>query len=376
MKIVILSPAYPYRGGIAAFTERLATEYVRQGNDVEIVTFTLQYPSFLFPGKTQYSDAPAPKELKISRMLSSVNPISWIKTGRKIRSLRPDMLIVAHWMSFMVPSLATVCRIVRRNRHTRIVALVHNMLPHEQHFFDKPLAAYFAKSVDAFASMSNLVMNDIALFDTAKPRVCSPHPLYDHYGDIIGRDEALRMLGLSANERYALFFGFIREYKGLDLLIDAFADHRLFDLGVKLIVAGEFYGDPQPHIDRIKRLDLTDRIILCNDYIPDPEVNRYFCAADCVVLPYRSATQSGITQTAMYFERPMIATNVGGLPDIVHDGETGLVVNVDAQSIADALVRFFRDGLADQLSAKVREEKKKYAWSNFVEAVNSLIPNK
>ena len=374
MKIIILGTAYPYRGGLATFNERLAGEYQKQGHEVETYTFTLQYPNFLFPGKTQFSPDPAPDHLTIYRKVNSCNPFNWLKVGKEIAKKNVDVVIFAYWMSFMAPCMGTIARKIRRNGHTRIIALVHNMIPHEPNVLDKILPPYFVKSMDGFMALSESVVKDIEKFDKRNcPKRFSPHPIYDHYGERLPRETALSMLKLSPDSRYVLFFGFIRGYKGLDLLLEAFADKRLKADGVKLIVAGEFYGDPAPYLKQIKDLQIEDRVVLCTDFIPDSEVNRYFSAADIVAQPYKTATQSGVTQIAFHFEKPMLVTNVGGLPEIVPDGKIGYVTEPDAKQIADALYRFFQEHKQEEFERNVAEEKKKYAWSRFVEVMGEVI---
>lgn len=373
MRVIILGTAWPYRGGLAAFNERLAREYKNTGHEVEVVTFTLQYPSFLFPGKTQYSDEPAPEGLKITRMLNAINPLSWLRTGLYIRRQRPDLVITKFWLPFMAPALGTVNRIAKR-KGTKRISILDNLVPHEKRPGDRLFAKYFVGSVDGMVAMSKSVLADADLFDPKhrKPRVFCPHPLYDHYGAILARKEALDLIGLREGQRYVLFFGFIRDYKGLDLLLDAMADERMEKLGVKLIVAGEFYGDPKPYMEQLRRLDIDSRVVLHTDFIPDHEVNRYFCAADLVVQPYKSATQSGVTQIAFHFGKPMVVTNVGGLAEIVPDGKVGFVVEPEAQQIADAIVRYFEEDWQERLTAGVMEEKKKYAWENMTGAIGKL----
>lgn len=373
MKVIILGTAYPYRGGLSAFNERLARQYMAEGHEVEIVTFTLQYPNFLFPGKTQYSDEPAPADLRIRRMLNAVNPFSWLKTGRYIRRQRPDLVVTKFWLPFMAPALGTANRVAKR-KGTRRIAILDNLVPHEKRPGDRMFARYFVGSVDGMVAMSRSVLADADLFDPKgrKARTFCPHPLYDHYGETLTRQEALGQLGLREGQRYVLFFGFIRDYKGLDLLLQAMADERMEPLGVKLIVAGEFYGDPKPYHDLIARLDLSSRVAMHTDFIPDHEVNRYFCAADLVAQPYKTATQSGVTQIAFHFERPMLVTNVGGLPEIVPDGKVGFVVEPQAQAIADAIVRYFSEDWQQRLTEGVRQEKQKYLWTNMTQAINNL----
>ncbi len=370
MNIIIVGTAHPYRGGLAAFNERLALQFQKEGHHVEMYTFTLQYPGFLFPGKTQFTNDPAPAGLTISRKINSCNPFNWIKVGNQIRNKKPDMVVFAYWMSFMAPCFGTIAKQIRKNHKTRCIGLIHNMIPHEPNVLDKYLPPYFVKHMDGFTTLSHAVIKDIDQFDKHnKPKSWAPHPIYDHYGELIDKIEARKQLGLSADGKYVLFFGFIRDYKGLDLLIDAFGDLRLQDMGVRLLVAGEFYGDPQPYLNRIRSLDISDIVILHNDYIPDNKVNLYFRACDIVAQPYKTATQSGVTQVAFHFECPMLVTNVGGLPEIVPDGKIGYVVNPDAQDIADALVRYYKENKEEEFTAGVREEKRKYGWDRMTAAV-------
>lgn len=364
MKIIIVGSAHPYRGGLASFSERLASEFVAEGHDVEIITFTLQYPSFLFPGKTQFTDSPKPEGLSISRRINSTNPFNWMKVGREIRDKNADMVIFCYWMSFMAPSFGKIARIVHRNGKTKCIALVHNMIPHEQNILDKILPPYFVKSMDGFIALSKSVADDIGKFDKkGKPRTFSPHPIYDHYGILLERTNALQQLGLDQNCKYVLFFGLVRAYKGLDLLIDAFADEKLRNSNIKLIVAGEFYQDENIYRKQISDLGIEDKIIIHNEFIPDDKVNLYFSAADIIAQTYKSATQSGVTQIAFHFEKPMLVTNVGGLGEIVINGQSGYVVEPKADKIADALSDFFEKERSSEFIQAVRTEKSKYAWN-------------
>lgn len=372
MKVIILGTAYPYRGGLSAFNERLAYEYQSQGHEVEIYTFTLQYPNFLFPGKSQYSSDPKPENLTILRKVNSCNPFNWIKVGREISRKKPDLLITKFWLPFMAPCFGTIARIVRRNKHTRIISILDNVIPHEHRIGDKLFVRYFVNSTHGFVAMSKSVLQDLRLFTKNKPAAFCPHPLYDHYGQRLEREEALRLLKLPTQNRYALFFGFIRAYKGLDLLLQAFADERLRNSNTKLIVAGEFYSDSTPYLELIKQLKLEDQVILRTDFIPDNDVNQYFSAADIITQPYKTATQSGVTQVAFHFEKPMLVTNVGGLAEIVPDGKIGYVVEPDRQQIADALVNYFEQNKQDEFEQNIKEEKKKYTWDHLVDAIQQL----
>ena len=374
MRIVIVGTAYPYRGGIAAFTDRLATEFVSEGAEVEVFTFKLQYPSFLFPGKTQYSDAKAPETVSISRKVNSVNPLNWVKVGKEIMKMNPDIVVFTYWMSFFAPCFSRIAKIVKRNRHTRCIGLVHNMIPHEPSILDKMFAPCFIKSMDGFVALSKAVLADVERLDGEhKPKCFVPHPLYDHFGEIVDREEAIGRLKLDANCRYMLFFGLVRAYKGLDLLIEAFADARLRKYPVKLVVAGEFYDAPKPYLEQIEKLGLQDFVIIENKYVSDADVKWYFNAADIVVQPYRSATQSGVTQIAYHFEKPMLVTDVGGLGEIIPNGKVGYVVEPKPLSIADALVDFYENNRYPAFVEGARDEKKKYAWSKMTAAINTLL---
>ena len=373
MKIIIVGTAFPYRGGLAAYNERLAHEYVRQGNDVEIITFTLQYPAFLFPGKTQYSTEAAPTDLKITRKINAINPLNWIKVGREIRKKSPDIVIFCYWMAFIAPCFGTIARFARSPK-TKMVGLIHNMIPHEPTILDKLFPKYFVKSMDGFVAMAKSVVADINHFDKQdKPKIVSPHPIYDHYGDALTKKEAAVKLGLHEQDNYILFFGFIRQYKGLDLLLEAFADKRLREFPVKLIIAGEFYEDPAPYLQQILRLGLDDKLELRTKFIPDKDVRNYFSIADLVAQPYRTATQSGVSQIAYHFEKPMLVTNVGGLAEIIPDGKVGYVVEVDPIQIANALVDFFSNNRSEKMIENIKIEKQKFLWSRMTDAINGLI---
>ncbi|WP_293884274.1 MULTISPECIES: glycosyltransferase [unclassified Sphingobacterium] len=366
MRIVILGSAYPLRGGgIASFNERLASHFQQLGHEVDIYSFSLQYPNFLFPGKSQYSDEPAPEGLHIKTKVNSINPFNWISVGKELRNAKYDLLIVRFWMPFFGPCLGTIQRQVRKNRHTKIVCIADNIIPHEQRPGDKLLIRYFLKSVDACLTMSKSVLLDLKLLSPKMPAVYTPHPLYDNYGTHQSKKEARRLLNIDQEGKVILFFGFIRQYKGLDILLQALNDTRLRKMGVKLLLAGEFYDDPALYLDLIKKYKLEEFIFMHTDFIPNQEVGRYFSAADCVVLPYRSATQSGITQVAYHFDLPMIVSNVGGLPELVRDSYVGYVVEPKAEEIAERIFSFYHYNKEEQFRTNIIDEKRKYSWETF-----------
>ena len=364
MRIVILGTAWPYRGGLATFNERLAKQFVAEGHEVEVWTFTLQYPSFLFPGKTQYSNEQAPEALTITRRLNSCNPFNWLRVGRMLRKSQPDLLICCYWMAFFAPLYGTICRIAKRNGVTRCVALVHNMFPHEKSALDKLFAPYFVKSQDAFVALSESVVNDIRTL-TSAPASFSPHPIYDHYGARMTKAEACAALNLDAKKDYVLFFGLVRAYKGLDLLIDAFGRVKDKLPNMRLLIAGEFYEDEEKYRLQIRNHGLEDLVICRNEFIPDADLRKYFGAADLIAQPYKSATQSGVTQVAFHFEKPILVTNVGGLGEIVHDGKMGYAVEPDPDAIANALVDYFQHNRQKAFTTYLQGEKTKYSWDKL-----------
>lgn len=371
MKITILGTAYPYRGGLAAFNERLAKEFMKEGEDVRIETFTLQYPNFLFPGKTQYSSDPAPESLTIERSVSSVNPFNWLSVGKKIANDAPDLLIIKYWLPFMAPCFGTIARMARRNGKTKVVSVLDNIIPHEKRLADRLLSNYFVGAVDGFVAMSKSVLHDLDLFDKEKSRAFCAHPLYDNFGEKRERLQACQELDLDPNCSYILFFGFIRDYKGLDILLNAMSDNRLRQKNVRLIVAGEFYNNSEKYFELEKSLNLGDKVIWRNDFIPDSKVSTYFAVSDMVVQPYKSATQSGVTQIAYHFEKPMLVTNVGGLAEIVPHDKVGYVVEPDATAVADAICDFYDNDKNALFTENVKEEKKKYAWSRMTDTIKS-----
>ncbi|MBQ0137360.1 MAG: glycosyltransferase [Bacteroidales bacterium] len=387
MKIVILGTAYPYRGGLATFTERLARQFQDEGNEVEVITFTIQYPSFLFPGKTQYTTDPAPKDLHITRRLNSCNPFNWLRVGPMLRKQQPDLVICCYWMAFFAPLFGTICRLVHHSinssiHHSNCIALVHNMFGHEKSILDKLFAPYFVHSQDAFVTLSDAVAKEIkslnsklsTLYSKLQPLVAiSPHPIYDHYGERMSKEEACAALHLNPNKKYLLFFGLVRAYKGLDLLLDALERIKDTQPDVQLLIAGEFYEDEDKYRQQIIRNGLVDRVILRNEFIPDADLRKYFGAADLIVQPYKSATQSGVTQVAFHFEKPILVTNVGGLGEIVHHGKMGYAVAPDSQEIAECMEDYFAHNRQTAFTAYLQKEKVKYGWDRMTQAFVQLM---
>jgi len=373
-EVIIIGTAYPFRGGgMSTYNERLARAYQERGDKVTIYTFSLQYPGFLFPGKTQFSNDPPPSDLNIKVKVNSINPFNWIKVGLEIKKLKADLVVIRYWMPFMAPSLGTLAWIIRSNKHSKVIAITDNVIPHEKMPFGNLLTRYFVKKCDGFIAMSKSVLNDLNTFDKKKPRLFSPHPLYDNFGASVPKTVAKKQLGLEEETGYILFFGFIREYKGLDLLIKAFADERFRKLPVKLLIAGEFYIDGKPYLDLINNLNLKEHIVLRTEFIENNEIVNYFCASDIVAQPYKDATQSGVTQIAYHFEKPMLTTNVGGLSEMVPNGKVGYVVAPDSNEISEALLRFYMEAKENEFSAQAAIEKKRFSWEILLDRIDTLV---
>ncbi len=369
-KVVIIGPAHPLRGGLASFDERLARQFTQEGYEIIIYTFSLQYPGFLFPGTTQYSTEPAPKDISIRVCINSINPLNWLIIGNELKNLKPDIIVVRYWLPFMGSCLGTILRIVKRNGHTKVVCIADNIKPHEKRFGDTAFTKYFITPVDAFITMSEKVMEDLKSI-TDKPAQQAVHPLYDNFGEPLSKQEARKHLGLPENKKIILFFGFIRQYKGLDLLLQAMALPSMRQSGIKLLIAGEFYEDRKTYDAFITQNNLSSQLILKTDFIPDSMVRYYLSASDFVIQPYRNATQSGVTPLAYHFEKPMLVTNVGGLPDLVPAGKVGLVCEPTPDSIALNILKLYELG-ENYFLPHLRDEKKKYNWSNLTGCILSL----
>lgn len=371
MKVAFLSTFYPFRGGIAQFNANLYEAMGRE-HEVKAFTFTCQYPSFLFPGKTQYvTEQDKAKVVDSTAVLNTANPLSYFSAARRIIEWKPDIVVMKYWMSYLAPSLGTVARLLRR-RGIRVVTILDNVIPHETKFFDKPFSKWFLKQNDLCVAMSDSVLADMLSLTPQVPHISQPHPLYDHFGTKMERSEARSSLGLKQNLKTLLYFGLIRDYKGLDMLIDAFG--RLPE-DYQLVIAGESYGSFEKYEKQIAALpeEYRSRILICNRYIGDEEVPAFFSAADVCVLPYRSATQSGITAISLHFDLPLIATPVGGLPQSIGASGIGLMTTeATPEAIAAAIGEYFATP-AEVWTAAIAELKCKATWENLANAIISAI---
>ena len=369
-KVIIIGPAFPLRGGIANFNNLLAKAYQDLGHEVVVYSFSLQYPSFLFPGTSQYENGDAPN-INIKTCINSINPINWFKAAKNISSEKADYVVVRYWLPFMAPCLGVISRLIRGK--TKVIAITDNVIPHEKRIGDHLLTSFFVNSCDGFICLSKSVLSDLNKFTSSIHKKFFPHPIYNTFGNKLGKNKARQNLQLTKNGKYLLFFGFVREYKGLDLLLNALADKRLKKLGIKLIVAGEFYENKSKYLNLIKSLDIKDSVILKSSFISADEVKNYFCAADLITQTYRTATQSGITQIAYHFDRPMLVTDVGGLSEIVPHLKVGYVTKKDSLDIANCIYDFYNNDREDKFSENVQKEKIRFSWDKFILNTNELV---
>ena len=369
LKIAIVGPAHPYRGGLASIMETMAREYQSRGYDVRILTFTLQYPEFLFPGKSQTVDTPPPADLRITRRVSTVNPLSWISVGRELRRESPDIVLMKYWTPFMAPCFGTIARIARGNGTTKTICQIDNVEPHEHHITDRIFNRYFLGSMDAFIYMSEQVHSELKEY-TSAPALFSPHPMFENFGARVERSEACQRLGLNPAVRYTLFFGLIRDYKGLDTLLKAWQRFRRD--GHKLLIAGEFYASREKYIQLIKELGIENDIILHDFFVKDEDVKYYFSAADCVVLPYKTATQSGVTQICYNFCTPVIVTNVGGLAEIVPHDRVGYVCEPSVDGVYDAITKIYEGDTISRFAEAMKDERRRFSWSAMCDKIEEV----
>ena len=363
MTILIVGPAHPLRGGIAAFNERLCATFLAQGHSCQVISYSMQYPALLFPGKTQKDEGPPPSNIPIIPLINSINPLSWWKTARYINSQKPDIIIFRFWIPFMGPALGSIQRLLKLE-NCRLVALIDNLIPHESRPGDKFLTTYFLKNIPHYIVMSQAVKSDLLRLKPSAKVITQPHPIYNQYGENVTKKEAKALLNLPENKKVILFFGLVRKYKGLDLLLEALAKVKI-QHDLLLLVAGEFYEAIDEYKQLAERLDLTERIIWHDRFIPNDMVRYYFSASNLLVLPYRTATQSGVTQVAFHFETPVLITNVGGLSEIIMDGINGLVAEPGVDDLAKKLEYYFAEDLENDLRLGMKKEKIKYSWEKF-----------
>lgn len=382
MKIIQVGTAYPMRGGIAQYVALLFHELSKH-NEVKVFSFKRQYPEFLFPGKTQYeAGEPALKvpDDKNVIAIDSINPFNWVFTGIKMRKENADLIIYKYWIPFFAIQYSVISFFAKVFRKTKVMYICDNVIPHEKRFADIILTKIAFLFVDYFLVQSKTVENELKLFNKKnKPYILTPHPIYNIFGDNIGKVESAEIISSKykinlQSKKILLFFGYIRKYKGLMNIIEAMNIIRNKFPEALLLVAGEFYEDSTPYYNRIKELNLEKNISIVSDFIPDEDVKYFFSAADSAVLPYSSASQSGIVQIAYHFNKPVIASNIGGIGEVIVEGKTGLLVPPDNPSLlADAIIKFYEDNLEDSLINGIISEKEKYSWETYTNKIYNLV---
>lgn len=372
-KVFIIGPGFPLRGGPAQFNENLCREFNKMGHDAQIISYSLQYPNFLFPGSSQYeTSGSAPSGIKIHTLINTVNPFNWFSVARFIKREKPDFIIFRYWLPFFGPCLGTIGRLVRKGTNIKILALTDNIIPHEKRAGDKPFTKYFVNACHGFITMSKAVFNDISVFTPTDKKVYSPHPMYETYGSAVSKEEARKKLNISPNDKVILFFGLIRKYKGLDILLEAMANEKIKKMNLKLLVAGEFYEDKQPYLDIIEKNGLKDSVIFHSQFIPNEDVRYYFCASDLVAQTYRNATNSGVTMVGYYYEKPMLVTDVGGLSELVPHKKIGYTVPIETVQISESIIDYFENNRENEFTGNLKLEKTKYLWPTFINRVLEL----
>ena len=375
-KKIIIGPGYPLRGGISESNQALYNAFKHNMEDVNIISYSLQYPKILFPGKKQFMDNIDHDVDGVDHLINTLNPFSWFKTARHIIKENPQYVIVRYWHPYFAFCLSVISRLLRK-KSIFIIAWVDNVEPHEAIPLQKLFTSYFLDSCDAFFVMSNSVKRDLLRYikGNNKKIYISPHPVYNVFGNLVNKQVARKNIGLPSsalNNKYILFFGLVRKYKGLDLLLDVMASSKVRKLNINLIIAGEFYDSKDKYLKKINHLKLNNIIFLYDSYIPNKDVANYFCAADLIVQPYLSATQSGVSMIAYNFNKPLVLTNVGGLSEYVEHQKDGYLVDVNADAIAEALVDFYQNNREDIFTEAVKHKQVNYTWSNFAQKFNLI----
>ncbi len=369
MKVIIIGTAYPYRSKVSAFNHNLARQLMADGNDVEIITYTYQGSEL-----RKFSGDESPENIRITHMINSVNPMSWRRTANYIKKSLPDEVIFAYTNSRASVCMGNIAQKLSGPEGIKRVAIVKDIIPEDANVLDRILPYKFARNIDGFVCVNKGINEDIEHFEkTPKPKKYSNLPINVPYGKRIPREMAIEQLSLDPSYRYLLCFGYIRPYKGLDLLIEAFADERIRKYKVKLLIAGEFKDDVQPYIDKIHSTNIGEYLEMRTEYISNRDVNKYFSAADMIVQTYKKPKESGVTQMAYHFEKPMLVTNVKKLADIVPNGVVGYVVEPEPKSIADAIVDFYENNRREEFERNVAVEKQKFSWVNLTKTIESLF---
>lgn len=372
MRIVLIGTAFPLRGGIAHYIALLYKYLQKRGHTVNVLSFKRQYPGLFFPGRTQKDEGKELIPLHTTPLLDSINPLTWIQAFFWVKKVRPQVLIFKYWMPFFAPCYAVIAYLCKTFLKVKTLYILDNVIPHEKRRGDRILSRIGLKFIDFFIAQSESVLHDLLQFRPHAEVKEIPHPVYEIFPPSLPKKKAKNLLGIS-DDRVILYFGYIRDYKGLRYLIKSMPI-ILDSLQVKLLVCGEFYEGREDTLNLIEKLQLKDQIKVYDTFIPNEEVAYYFSACDLVVLPYISATQSGIVQIAYHYEKPVIVTSVGGLPEVVKDGKCGYVVKPqDAVALAQSVIRFYRKNNEEEFKNNIKIEKKKYSWDRMITAIEEFM---
>ena len=371
MKIVLVGPFPPFRGGISDLNAALA-DHLSKRHEIHAINFTTQYPKVLFPGKTQFKKGDPAQEIDSIRCLSSINPFSWRKTAYKIIDIEPDLVLFRFWLPFFAPAFSGVAKKIRKYSDATIMVICDNIIPHEERLLDTRLTKRFFGFIDSFIVLSKKVENELLSFVPKAKYKYSPHPIYSIFNNTLSKEQAKAELKL-ATKKVLLFFGLIREYKGLDILINAMEKIKTELEDYTLLIVGECYENENKYTELIKKAGITDNVKCHYSFIPDNEVGKYFSAADVVVLPYKTASQSGIVQIAYHFDTPVIVSNVGGLPEIVDEGKTGYCVEPNSNAFAKAIKAFYENDNISEMNSNISEYKSQFSWDAMVKAIEKLV---
>ena len=371
MKIVLVGPFPPFRGGISDLNAALA-DHLSKRHEIHAINFTTQYPKVLFPGKTQFKKGDSAQEVDSIRCLSSINPFSWRKTAYKIIDIDPDLVLFRFWLPFFAPAFSGVAKKIRKYSDATIMAICDNIIPHEKRLLDTRLTKRFFGFIDSFIVLSKKVENELLSFIPEAKYKYSPHPIYSIFNNTLSKEQAKAELKL-ATKKVLLFFGLIREYKGLDILINAMEKIKTELEDYTLLIVGECYENENKYTELIKKAGITDNVKCHYSFIPDNEVGKYFSAADVVVLPYKTASQSGIVQIAYHFDTPVIVSNVGGLPEIVDEGKTGYCVEPNSNAFAKAIKAFYENDNISEMNSNISQYKSQFSWDAMVKAIEKLV---
>jgi glycosyltransferase involved in cell wall biosynthesis len=371
VKIVLVGPFPPFRGGISDLNAALA-DHLSKRHEIHAINFTTQYPKVLFPGKTQFKKGDSAQEVDSIRCLSSINPFSWRKTAYKIIDIEPDLVLFRFWLPFFAPAFSGVAKKIRKYSDATIMVICDNIIPHEERLLDTRLTKRFFGFIDSFIVLSKKVENELLSFIPEAKYKYSPHPIYSIFNNTLSKEQAKAELKL-ATKKVLLFFGLIREYKGLDILINAMEKIKTELEDYTLLIVGECYENENKYTELIKKAGITDNVKCHYSFIPDNEVGKYFSAADVVVLPYKTASQSGIVQIAYHFDTPVIVSNVGGLPEIVDEGKTGYCVEPNSNAFAKAIKAFYENDNISEMNSNISEYKSQFSWDAMVKAIEKLV---